>query len=87
MPLPPAQWPISGWSRRWRPGYDQSQGCSRALEPVIYNDRGSPQSLGFLAGDVRVRISRMDTFSPLLPSAALGQGHPETGGSRHRMSR
>ncbi|XP_043336503.1 piezo-type mechanosensitive ion channel component 2-like [Cervus canadensis] len=44
---PAAEW----WMvQEWRPGCDQSRGCSQDLELVIFNDKVSPQSLGFLAG-------------------------------------
>ncbi|XP_065775240.1 piezo-type mechanosensitive ion channel component 2-like [Muntiacus reevesi] len=44
---PAAEW----WMvQEWRPGCDQSQGCSQDLELIIFNDKVSPQSLGFLAG-------------------------------------
>ncbi|XP_070327921.1 piezo-type mechanosensitive ion channel component 2-like [Odocoileus virginianus] len=44
---PAAEW----WMvQEWRPGCEQSRGCSQDLELVIFNDKVSPQSLGFLAG-------------------------------------
>ncbi|XP_036605792.1 piezo-type mechanosensitive ion channel component 2-like [Trichosurus vulpecula] len=36
--------------QEWRPSCAKNQGCSRDLEIIIYNDKVSPQSLGFLAG-------------------------------------
>ncbi|XP_074046911.1 piezo-type mechanosensitive ion channel component 2-like [Macrotis lagotis] len=36
--------------QEWRPSCAKNQGCSRDLEMVIYSDKVSPQSLGFLAG-------------------------------------
>ncbi|XP_071067930.1 piezo-type mechanosensitive ion channel component 2-like [Dasypus novemcinctus] len=44
---PPAEW----WMvQEWRPDCDQHRGCSRDLELVVYSDKVSPPSLGFLAG-------------------------------------
>ncbi|XP_027706364.1 piezo-type mechanosensitive ion channel component 2-like [Vombatus ursinus] len=36
--------------QEWRPSCAKNRGCSRDLEIIIYNDKVSPQSLGFLAG-------------------------------------
>ncbi|XP_068928415.1 piezo-type mechanosensitive ion channel component 2-like [Petaurus breviceps papuanus] len=36
--------------QEWRPSCAKNQGCSQDLEIIIYNDKVSPQSLGFLAG-------------------------------------
>ncbi|XP_060039213.1 piezo-type mechanosensitive ion channel component 1-like [Erinaceus europaeus] len=36
--------------QEWWPGCNQGRGCSRDLELIVYNDKVSPQSLGFLAG-------------------------------------
>ena len=47
MASPAAEWWVV---QEWRPGCDQSQGCSQDLELVIFNDKVSPRSLGFLAG-------------------------------------
>ncbi|XP_055280014.1 piezo-type mechanosensitive ion channel component 2-like [Moschus berezovskii] len=47
MASPAAEWWVV---QEWRPGCDQSRGCSQDLELVIFNDKVSPQSLGFLAG-------------------------------------
>ena len=44
--------PAAEWRgvREWRPGCDQSRGCGQDMELVIFNDKVSPWSLGFLAG-------------------------------------
>ncbi|KAG5201705.1 hypothetical protein MG293_011745 [Ovis ammon polii] len=47
MASPAAEWWVV---QEWRPGCDQSQGFSQDLELVIFNDKVSPRSLGFLAG-------------------------------------
>ncbi|XP_074140853.1 piezo-type mechanosensitive ion channel component 2-like [Sminthopsis crassicaudata] len=36
--------------QEWKPSCAKNQGCSQDLEIIIYNDKVSPQSLGFLAG-------------------------------------
>ncbi|XP_075383802.1 piezo-type mechanosensitive ion channel component 2-like [Tenrec ecaudatus] len=44
---PAAEWWVV---QEWRPSCDQNWGCSRDLEVLVFNDKVSPQSLGFLAG-------------------------------------
>lgn len=54
--LRPVEAPMASPAAEWwvvqegRPGCDQSQGFSQDLELVIFNDKVSPRSLGFLAG-------------------------------------
>ncbi|XP_054995933.1 piezo-type mechanosensitive ion channel component 1-like [Sorex araneus] len=48
---PEASLAVEWWVvQEWWPGCDHGRGCSRDLELVIYNDKVSPQSMGFLAG-------------------------------------
>ncbi|XP_012863894.1 piezo-type mechanosensitive ion channel component 2-like [Echinops telfairi] len=44
---PAAEWWVV---QEWRPNCDQNWGCSQDLEVLVFNDKVSPQSLGFLAG-------------------------------------
>lgn len=48
---PEASLSVDWWVvQEWWPGCNQGRGCSRDLELIIYNDKVSPQSMGFLAG-------------------------------------